>query len=140
MTNLAVHMSGQLVGTLDAADRRSLRFTYDHDYAAGPASTPLSVSMPLRVSPYLHATIHPYLWGLLPDNDRVLERWAREFGCSPTDVAGLLRGIGGDVAGAAQYVVPDTTPEESLPGDVEWLSDDDVAQFLRDLRRDTTTW
>jgi serine/threonine-protein kinase HipA len=133
-------MSGQLVGTLDATDRRSLRFTYDPDYAAATASTPLSVSMPLRVSPYLHATIHPYLWGLLPDNDRVLERWAREFGCSPTDVAGLLRGIGGDVAGAAQYALPDTTPEESLPGDVEWLSDDDVAQFLRDLRRDTTTW
>jgi serine/threonine-protein kinase HipA len=140
VTKLAVHMGGQLVGTLDAADRRSLRFTYDPDYAAGPASTPLSVSMPLRLSPYLHATIHPYLWGLLPDNDRVLERWAREFGCSPTDVAGLLRGVGGDVAGAAQYVAPHATPEASLPGDVEWLSDDDVAQFLRDLRRDTTTW
>ncbi len=140
MTNLAVHMDGQLVGTLDAADRRSLRFTYDPDYAAAPVSTPLSVSMPLRVSPYLHATIHPYLWGLLPDDDRVLERWAREFGCSPTDVAGLLRGVGGDVAGAAQYVAPDATPEESVPGDVEWLNDDDVAQFLRDLRRDATTW
>jgi serine/threonine-protein kinase HipA len=133
-------MGGQLVGTLDAADRRSLRLTYDPDYAVGPGSTPLSVSMPLRVSPYLHATIHPYLWGLLPDNDQVLERWAREFGCSPTDVAGLLRGVGGDVAGAAQYVAPDASPEESLPGDVEWLSDDDIAQFLRDLRRDTTTW
>ena len=140
MTNLAVHMGGQLVGTLDAADRRSLRFTYDRHYAAGPASTPLSVSMPLRVSPYLHGTVHPYLWGLLPDNDRVIARWAREFACSPTDVAGLLRGVGGDVAGAAQYAELDTTPEESLPGDVEWLTDDDVAQFLRDLRRDTTTW
>ena len=133
-------MGGHLVGTLDAADRRSLRFTYDPDYAAGPASTPLSVSMPLRVSPYLHATIHPYLWGLLPDNDRVLGRWAREFGCSSTDVAGLLRGVGGDVAGAAQYVAPTATPEESLPEGVEWLGDGDVAQFLRDLRRDTTTW
>lgn len=129
-------MGGQLVGKLDAADRRSLRFTYHPDYAAGPASTPLSVSMPLRVSPYLHATVHPYLWGLLPGNDRVLERWAREFGCSPTDVAGLLRGVGGDVAGAAQYVVPEATPEESLPGEVEWLGDDDVARFLRDLRRE----
>ena len=140
MKNLAIHMSGQLVGTLDAADRRSLRFTYDPEYAAGAASTPLSVSMPLRVSPYLHATVHPYLWGLLPDNDRVLERWAREFGCSPTDVAGLLRGVGSDVAGAAQYVAPDSTPEESLAGNVEWLSDDDIAQFLRDLRRDASSW
>jgi serine/threonine-protein kinase HipA len=140
MTDLAVHMGGQLVGTLDATDRRSLRFTYNPDYAAGPASTPLSVSMPLRLSPYLHATVHPYLWGLLPDNDRVIERWAREFSCTPTDVTGLLRGVGGDVAGAAQYVAPGETPEESLPGDVEWLSDEDIAQFLRDLRRDTTTW
>ena len=140
MTDLLVHMGGQFVGTLDTADRRSLRFTYDPTYAVSPTSTPLSVSMPLRVSPYLHATIHPYLWGLLPDNDRVIERWASEFGCSSTNVAGLLRGVGGDVAGAAQYVAPEEPPEESLPGEVEWLRDDDVAQFIRDLRRDTTTW
>lgn len=41
---------------------------------------------------------------MLPDSDRVLERWAREFGCSPSNVTGLLAGIGTDVAGAAQYV------------------------------------
>ena len=140
MTALAAHMGGRLVGMLDAADRRNLRFTYSPEYAADPSSTPLSVSMPLRVSPYSHATVHPYLWGLLPDNERVLERWAREFGCSPTDVAGLLRGVGADVAGAAQYVAADTTPEESSPGGVEWLSEDDIAQFLRDLQRDTTAW
>ena len=140
MTALSVHMGEHLVGVLDAADRRSLRFTYAPAYVADPSSTPLSVSMPLRVSPYSHATVHPYLWGLLPDSERVLERWAREFGCSPTDVAGLLRRVGADVAGAAQYVGADTAPEESLPGDVEWLSEDDVAQFLRDLRRDTTAW
>jgi serine/threonine-protein kinase HipA len=96
MSALAVHMHGHLVGSIDTTDRRSLRFTYDRDYAADPASTPLSVSMPLRVSSYSHATVHPYLWGLLPDNDRVLDRWAREFGCSPSDGAGLLRGVGGD--------------------------------------------
>lgn len=140
MTELSVHMDGQLVGTLDAADRRSLRFAYDPDYVSGPVSTPLSVSMPLRVSPYLHATINPYLWGLLPDNDRVLGRWAREFGCSSSDAVGLLEGVGADVAGAAQYVAPATTPEESSPGGVDWLSNDQVAHFLRDLRRDSTTW
>ena len=135
-----MHMGGRMVGTLDAADRRSLRFTYEPGYATDAGSTPLSVSMPLRVSPYSHATIHPYLWGLLPDDDRVLERWAREFGCASADVTGLLRGVGGDVAGAAQYGAPGATPEESSPGGIGWLRDDDVAQFLRDLRRDTTTW
>lgn len=133
-------MSGRFVGTVDASDRRSLRFTYDPAYVADPAATPLSVSMPLRASPYSHATVHPYLWGLLPDDERVIERWAREFGCSSSDIAGLLRSVGGDVAGAAQYVIPDAGPEEPLPGDVRWLGEDDIAQFLRDLRRDTTTW
>jgi len=140
VSTLAVRMGGQLVGTLDATDKRSLRFTYDPDYARAPGSTPLSVSMPLRLSPYLHRTVHPYLWGLLPDNDLVVERWAREFGCSSPDIAGLLRGVGADVAGAAQYREPDSTPEEARPSRVEWLSDDDVALFLRDLRRDATTW
>ncbi len=133
-------MSGRFVGTLDASDRRSLRFTYDTGYAADPSSTPLSVSMPLRVSPYSHATIHPYLWGLLPDNDRVLDRWARESGCSSSDIAGLMRSVGNDVAGAAQYIPADATPEESLHGDVQWLTEDDIAQFLRGLRRDSTSW
>ena len=81
-----MHMGGRMVGTLDAADRRSLRFTYEPGYATYAGSTPLSVSMPLRISPYSHATIHPYLWGVLPDDDRVLERWAREFGCASADV------------------------------------------------------
>ena len=56
MTALAAHMGGRLVGMLDAADRRNLRFTYSPEYAADPSSTPLSVSMPLRASPYSHAT------------------------------------------------------------------------------------
>ncbi|HEY5873985.1 MAG TPA: HipA domain-containing protein, partial [Ilumatobacteraceae bacterium] len=34
----------------------------------------------------------------------------------------------------------DATPEESSPGGVEWLTDDEIAQFLRVLRRDTTAW
>ena len=140
MTTLSVHLGGRLVGTLDAADRRSLRFTYSPQYVADSLSTPLSVSMPRRVSPYTHATVHPYLWGLLPDNDQVVERWAREFGCSPTDVAGLLRGVGADVAGAAQYIAPNATAEESLPGGVEWLNNDEVGRFLRDLQRDRTAW
>ena len=140
MTALSAYMGQRLVGTLDATDRRSLRFSYDPDYATDPASTPLSVSMPLRISPYSHVTVHPYLWGLLPDNDRVLERWAREFGCSSSDVAGLLRGVGTDVAGAAQYVDAGVTPEESLPGNVGWVDDDDIAHFLRDIQRDTSAW
>lgn len=140
MTTLSVYLSGRLVGTVDATDRRSVRFTYDSVYAADPISTPLSVSMPLRQSPYPHSRIHPYLWGLLPDNERVLARWAREFGCSAGDVTALLANVGTDVAGAVQYIRPGDRPDESLSGSVDWLSDDEVAQFLREVQRDATAW
>ena len=41
---------------------------------------------------------------LLTDNERVLARWAREFGCSAGDVTALLANVGTDVAGAVQYL------------------------------------
>jgi len=140
VNRLEVFIDGRMIGTVDGADRRSVRFEYDADYISQPGSTRLSVSMPLRVTGYSHATVSPYLWGLLPDNDRVLARWGREFGCSASDVVGLLGGVGADVAGAAQYLVPGVVPSESLPGSIEWLTDRDVEQFLRDVRRDTSAW
>lgn len=140
MRALTVLMDGRVVGTVEGKDRRALRFRYDPSYADDPAATPLSVSMPLRESPYLHSTVDPYLWGLLPDNDRVLARWAREFGCSASDVIGLLAGVGADVAGAAQFVPPGAVPEESRRGKVEWVDDATVAQFVRELQNDTSAW
>lgn len=140
MSSLDVHMDGRLVGTIDGSDRRNLHFVYDSDYVVDPGSTPLSVSMPLRETGYGHSTVHAYLWGLLPDNDRVLDRWGREFGCSSSDVVGLLRNVGQDVAGAAQYVDSRDIPDESQSGDVEWIDDDRVAQLLREVNRDATAW
>ena len=49
----------------------------------------------------------PFLWGLLPDNELVLQRWAMRFGVSPSDCFGLLGGIGDDCAGAIRFVKPD---------------------------------
>lgn len=96
--------------------------------------------MPRRESPYSHATVHPYLWGLLPDNEGVLERWGREFGCSSSDVVGLLVGVGTDVAGAAQYVEPGADPETYQSGRIDWVDDVEIAPFLRDIQRDATAW
>ncbi|HEX9682947.1 MAG TPA: type II toxin-antitoxin system HipA family toxin [Acidimicrobiales bacterium] len=133
-------MNGRKVGVLDGSDQRSLRFTYDDAYITDPRSTPLSVSMPLRPGPYLHSTIEPYLWGLLPDNPGVIERWGREFQCSPRSVIALLSNVGIDVAGAAQYVPAGETPEASQPGIVEPLSHSDVGDLLRTVRQDSASW
>jgi len=139
-TTLNVFIDGRLAGVVDGANRSRLRFRYDETWASDPVSTPLSVSMPLSVEDHTHSAVWTFLWGLLPDNDRVLARWASDYQCSATDVVALLSKVGAEVAGAAQYLPVDEAPDEAGPGSLELLSESDVAQILRAVRRDTTEW
>jgi serine/threonine-protein kinase HipA len=41
-----------------------------------------------------HARIEAFLWGLLPDNDRVLQNWGRRFQVSPKNVFRLISHVG----------------------------------------------
>ena len=64
-----------------------------------------------------HARIEAFLWGLLPDNDRVLENWGRRFQVSPRNVFRLITHVGEDCAGAVQFVRPERLePLQKTPG------------------------
>jgi hypothetical protein len=45
--------------------------------------------------------------GLLPDNERVLDRWAKKFQVSARNVFALISHVGADCAGAVQFVTTD---------------------------------
>ena len=60
-----------------------LSFAYDESWRHDPNSYPLSLSMPLASAEHGHAKIEALLWGLLPDNDRILEDWGKRFQVSP---------------------------------------------------------
>lgn len=137
---LIVSMGGRRVGVLDGSDRRNLRFTYDDAWAADAATTPLSVSMPLGVPVHTGRVVDPYLWGLLPDNERVLTRWATDYQCSATNVFALLSNVGTDVAGAAQYLPAGASGTDVSPGRLEPLAEQDVEALLREVREDSTAW
>jgi serine/threonine-protein kinase HipA len=82
-----------------------------------------------------------FLWGLLPDNEQVLDRWGRTYQVSPRNPFALLRHVGEDCAGAAQFVVPQRLPAlQAGKGDVRWLTESEVAERLRVLRRDPAAW
>jgi len=83
-----------------------------------------------------------WLLGLLPDNDAVLRRWAREFHVSASSPFSLLATpVGEDCAGAVRFAWPEDIDRVlGRSGDVAWLSDDDVAERLRELREDSTAW
>src|ERR1019366_160687 len=81
-------------------------------------------------------------WGLLPDNDAVLARWARQFHVSSSSPFSLLgTQIGEDCAGAVRFAPPEEIDRVlARPSGVTWLTEDDVGQRLRDLREDSTSW
>ena len=97
--------------------------------------------MPLDAREHGHRATAAYLWGLMPDDPKVVEYWARLHGVSRHDVVSLLAHVGEDCAGAVQLVPPDEVDRvlgASTPADVtssvEWLSTDDVAALLTALR------
>lgn len=139
---LAVILGDEVAGSLKRGDDGRLAFTYDDGYRSRGGATPLSTSMPLHVRRYGDEVVTPWLWGLLPDNDRVLQRWSERFQVSLRTPFGLLASpVGLDCAGAVRFV-----EDEALshllddPGSVAWLTEGEVADRLRNLHRDATAW
>jgi serine/threonine-protein kinase HipA len=140
--SLLVILDDVVAGTLTRLSGGRLRFDYEAAYQQQRGHTPLSLSMPIQVASHPHQVISPWLWGLLPDNEAVLRRWAREFHVSPSSAFSLLATpVGEDCAGAVRFAPPDRL-ERMLgrEGDVTWLSEDEVARRLRELREDSTAW
>ena len=139
---LTVILDDREAGTLTRLDQGRLRFDYHGEYRARPNPTPLSVSMPTQVASHGDRAITPWLWGLLPDNEAVLSRWARQFHVSTSSPFSLLSTpVGEDCAGAVRFAPPDELDRMlERPGTVTWLTEDGVAQRLRELREDSTAW
>ena len=99
--------------------------------------------MPLGSATHGHARIEAFLWGLLPDNDRVLQNWGKRFQVSPKNVFRLITHVGEDCAGAVQFVTSErleTLIAEPTAREIQWLTEEDVAERLRTLRADHSAW
>ena len=139
---LAVLMHGALAGHVYRSANRRLVFRYEPAWRTQPGNFPLSLSMSLRGEEHGHRATSAFLWGLLPDDPRVIDFWARQHGVARTDVTTLLAHVGEDCAGAVQLVSLDRiegTLGASTKGDqkrsVQWLTRRDVAKLLAALRQ-----
>ena len=151
---LAALANGRLLGEIRRDARGRLSFEYDAAWSQDDAAYPLSLSMPLTVPDHDHDKIDPWLWGLLPDNENVLARWARRFQVSARSAFSLLRATGEDCPGAVQLVRPERASRllASRPGgvresrlvsesrEVVWLTTADVEVRLSTLRQDNSAW
>ena len=101
---LIVIINGGEVGEVTQDGHGQMSFTYRESWRSTRSATPLSLSMPLVQGRHGHRVVDPFLRGLLPDSQEVLERWGRRYGVSANNPFALLTHVGEDVAGAAQFV------------------------------------
>jgi len=139
---LTTLLHGRPVGTVSEEDGQ-LSFAYRDDWRSDPGAFPLSLSMPLSIAEHPHTRIDAFLWGLLPDNDRILAEWARRFRVSTQSVFDLIAHVGQDCAGAVQFIHPERLPAllaSPRPPALTDLSEADLALRLRTLRADPAAW
>ncbi|MGJ6127412.1 type II toxin-antitoxin system HipA family toxin [Mycolicibacterium sp. Y3] len=139
---LVVVLNRRLAGVI-THDFGRPRFTYADDYArASGRLAPLSLSIPVRKGvTYPHQKVAPWLSGLLPEDKRVREGWAAEYGVAAGNTSALLRHLGRDCAGAVQIApVEELADVLAQTGHTEPLSDTDIADRLRTLIDNPGRW
>jgi len=125
MNQLSVIANQQKLGTVRYHKNR-LSFRYAPQWQTSGMAFPLSVSMPLTRDEHPHETIEAFLWGLLPDNQSVLDQWGRQFQISPRNVFRLIEHVGEDCAGAIQFIPEeneDALITQPYSEQVQWLNE-----------------
>jgi len=130
--SLSVIANQQKLGTVSYHKNR-LSFRYAPEWQVSSRAFPLSVSMPLSRNEHPHETIEAFLWGLLPDNQAVLDQWGKQFQVSARNVFRLIENVGEDCAGAIQFIAE--TEEQALLNQpyceqVQWLSDSELNERI----------
>jgi serine/threonine-protein kinase HipA len=141
-SELVALIGGVEIGRVRLRARNRLSFIYSDQWREAPNAYPLSLSMPLAAKGHGPAAIEAFIWGLLPDSEFVLDRWARKFQVSARNPFALISHVGEDCAGAVQFVTPDrvNAVTSGKQDAVEWLSDGDIAERLRLLKKDHAAW
>lgn len=134
--------NGRTMGTLRYQSGR-VSFEYDQLWRDDINSFPLSLSMPLAMREHGHSRVDSFLWGLLPDNEQVLQRWASRYQVSARNSFRLIEHVGEDCAGAVQFIRSERLASvltEPVSREIIWLSEQQIAERLRALRADHSIW
>jgi serine/threonine-protein kinase HipA len=138
MSELDVLIEGELIGRVRMNKAGRLSFDYEPRWRDSTHGHSLSISMPISSITYSHNLVSSYLWNLLPENSNILQRWGRQFHVSAANPFKLLKFVGADVPGAAQFFPPAqlvTIQSQQRPS-INWIRLDELAQRLAQLRSD----
>jgi serine/threonine-protein kinase HipA len=135
---LTAYLGGRRAGWFTQVGGK-ITFEFDETWAQTSNRLELSVSMPKSRIRHTGRQPENYLWGLLPDNEGVLQRWGYRFSENPQNAMALLAHVGLDTAGAIQLTEEDS-PTLSIPGHLKPMTTAGIAEQLRQLRADPNAW
>jgi serine/threonine-protein kinase HipA len=96
MQTLEVRIADVFAGVVERRQNGNFRFEYDPKYVEGKLRVPLSYSMPITQRAHGTRLIGNWMWGLLPDNEATLNRWAERYKVSASSPFGILKEMGED--------------------------------------------
>ncbi len=134
---LDVYLYDALVATITRRGE-NLQLRYLPEYVESEDPVPISVTLPVVITPFGNEDTKRFLDNLLPDRADVRSRWAREARLTSDSTFDLLSVYGADVAGALEFYPADTSPrqEENLTP----LTEKEIGDRIRQIRRDDSDW
>ena len=88
MRKAAIKIGDRLAGWL-TQDERGYHFVYDKNFVVEPDARPVSLTLPLQVSPYSSNVLFPFFDGLIPEG-WLLDIAEKNWKLNPRDRMGLL--------------------------------------------------
>ena len=125
-------------GTLWQDNQGLAHFRYDDAYHG----VPLSLALPVSKRTYHLNVLRPFLFGLLPDDERQRIAIADEFDIRPNNAVAMLAHIGLDCQGGVQFCPLDRVAHTlTREGSHRPLDDHEIALRLKAIRDDEdATW
>lgn len=98
MRKAAIKIEDQLAGWL-TQDEQGYHFVYDTVYVSTPNARPISLTLPMKESPYTSNVLFPFFDGLIPEG-WLLDIAEKNWKLNPRDRMGLLLACCKDCIGA----------------------------------------
>ena len=131
---LHVCLNNRLVGHLIKEPSGAIDFAYDESWLGWEHALPVSLSLPLRETPYRGEPVAAVFENLLPDSDALRRRVAEKVGARGIDAYSLLAAIGRDCVGALQFVAGDSEAINTTAAiEGEEVDDEAIDKLLRSL-------
>lgn len=104
-----VFVHGQRAGVIEETNDGLYRFAYDAEYLQRPGVEPVSLTLPLRATPFEAKALFPFFDGLIPEG-WLLDLSVRNWKLDARDRMGLLLTACEDCIGSVHVVQDEATP------------------------------